>query len=65
MIGKYNAAVVFLVEAVTKAAEVSINTDGSQKDSESIISPLTRSRMLTVPIAKDVSNAEYEHASFW
>ena len=49
---------------MTRAAEVSINTDGSQKDNESI-SSLARSRMLTVPIAKDVRNAEYEHAPFW
>lgn len=65
MIGKYYCvAVVFLVEIMTRAAEVSINIDGSQKDNESI-SSLARSRMLTVPIAKDVRNAEYEHASFW
>jgi hypothetical protein len=50
----------FILIYPAAANEISIDANGSQH-----LSSLERARMLTVPTAKDVQNAEYEHASFW
>lgn len=55
--------VTFLSVALASASEIGINIDGSQQILEH--SSLQRARMLTVPIAEDIQNAEYEHATFW
>lgn len=48
---------------VALADEISIGSDGSQQPTKR--TSLERARMLDVPVAVHVQNAEYEHAIFW
>jgi hypothetical protein len=58
---KHCSLVSLISVAAAQDTSINVNADGSIET----ISSLALARMLIVPLASDVENAEYEHASFW